>query len=43
MKTTYRIIINSDLWNAFKSKCASQGKSMIEVLTNFVKNYIKEV
>lgn len=42
-KTVYRIIIDADLWNQFKSKCAANGKSMIEVLTTMIKNYIKEV
>lgn len=35
--SSYILHINRDLWNAFKSKCASQGTSIVDTLTTFIK------
>lgn len=34
--------IPDDLWNKFKSKCASQGKTMLSVILEFIVNYVKD-
>ncbi len=41
MKTSYKLEIESSLWRAFKSKCAAEGKSMIEVITYLITIYVK--
>lgn len=38
-KSYYKLEIDSKLWHAFKSKCAANGKSMIEVLIDFIVKY----
>lgn len=39
----YNIDIETDLWNNFKSACAKQGRSMRNVLTEIIKDFIKFV
>jgi hypothetical protein len=38
--TSYKIVIESSTWRAFKSKCASQGKSMLDVLKSLINDFI---
>jgi len=42
MKSYYKLEVESSLWRAFKSKCAAQGKSMIEVIIGLITKYVKE-
>ena len=41
-KTTYRLVIDKALWNSFKSVCALKGVSMISIIVESIKNYIKK-
>jgi len=38
--TSYKIVIETHIWRDFKSKCAKEGKSMIDVLREFIINFI---
>ena len=37
-----RIFMSQDLRNTFKSVCAKEGKNMSEVITEYVKEYVKD-
>jgi hypothetical protein len=41
-KTTYRLVIDKALWNSFKSVCALKGVSMLSIIEESIKNYIKK-
>jgi hypothetical protein len=41
-KTTYRLVIDKALWNNFKSVCALKGVSMISVIEEGIKAFIKK-
>ena len=41
-KTTYRLVIDKALWNSFKSVCALKGVSMISVIEEGIKAFIKK-
>ena len=34
--------IPNELWNQFKSKCASQGKTMLTVIIELITQYISK-
>jgi hypothetical protein len=36
----YKLKIDSELWKAFKIKCATEGKSMLEVIIYYIKKYV---
>jgi hypothetical protein len=38
-KSYYKIVIDTDLWRAFKSKCARDGKAMLAVLLKLIHGY----
>lgn len=40
-KTTYRLEIDTTLWRKFKAKCATEGKTMLEVITELISSYVK--
>lgn len=42
MKTSYNLNVETELWKKFKSKCAAEGKSILEKLTEFIKAYISK-
>jgi|GEM_PF-2039807 len=37
-----RVFVPGDLRNRFKGKCATQGKTMSEVIAAFMENYTKD-
>lgn len=41
-QTQYPLKIESDLWYRFKLKCMTNHKTMLEVITNFIKQYVEE-
>lgn len=41
-KSFYKLEIESSLWRAFKTKCASQGKTMLEVITELISKFVNQ-
>lgn len=42
MKSYYKLEVESSLWRAFKTKCASQGKTMLEVIIELITKYVSK-
>jgi hypothetical protein len=42
MKSFYKLEIDSTLWRAFKVKCATQGKTMLEVIISLIEKYVNQ-
>ena len=42
MKTAYNLSVEKELWKKFKSKCASEGKTIVAKLTDFIKTFVGE-
>jgi len=40
MKSYYKLEVDSTLWRSFKAKCASQGKTMLEVIIELITKYV---
>lgn len=38
----YNLEVENELWKKFKSKCASEGKTILLKLTELIKKYIGE-
>lgn len=41
-KSHYTLVLDTTLWNAFKAKCASQGRSMLSVIVELVTKFVGE-
>lgn len=42
MKSYYKLEIDSTLWRAFKVKCATQGRTMIEVIIELITKFVNK-
>jgi hypothetical protein len=38
----YNLKVDNETWKKFKSKCAVEGKTILQKLTEFIKKYIGE-
>ena len=43
MKTSYRLVIDSELWYKFKVACAEERISMVAKITQLIAEYLNQV
>lgn len=42
-KTPHQLWVDSQLWRAFKSRCAVEGKSMSGKIVEWIKEYVRDL